>query len=322
MLLFETDDIPPADRVDAYREAAVAETGSCAIDHEPGPDGHVNKRIEAWHFDPFALYHTSGSGFRYWQTARHLRMDSWNTISIITVPAGKGGFIWNDHQQAMTPRDLTITNKSAGYWEVNWSGTGATLCLLADAAHVGPPDSMIHTAVPHIPHSPITPLLLNHMQALHRAGDHAAGGASANDLGQATLSLVRALVASVGAPSSTRRAIADETRLVRVLAYIRAHLTDPELAPARITAAHNISLRSLYRLCEDGGLSLEQWIIRRRLDGAHRDLTAPEHAHRTIDAIARTWGFTSPAHFARRFRQAYGSTPRTWRAASAPNTGD
>ncbi|MFD0475165.1 AraC family transcriptional regulator [Nonomuraea thailandensis] len=48
----------------------------------------------------------------------------------------------------------------------------------------------------------------------------------------------------------------------------------------------------------------------------------PEHAHRTIDAIARTWGFTSPAHFARRFRQAYGSTPRTWRAASAPNTGD
>ncbi|MFD0475166.1 hypothetical protein ACFQ0B_48140 [Nonomuraea thailandensis] len=139
-------------------------------------------------------------------------MDSWNTISIITVPAGKGGFIWNDHQQAMTPRDLTITNKSAGYWEVNWSGTGATLCLLADAAHVGPPDSMIHTAVPHIPHSPITPLLLNHMQALHRAGDHAAGGASANDLGQATLSSSArwwprsAHLPAPGVPSPTRPA--------------------------------------------------------------------------------------------------------------------
>ncbi|MGJ6963124.1 helix-turn-helix domain-containing protein [Streptosporangium sp. G11] len=109
---------------------------------------------------------------------------------------------------------------------------------------------------------------------------------------------------------------------MRVLAYIRAHLADPDLTPARIAAVHNISLRSLYRLCEEGGLSLEQWIIRRRLDGARRDLTAPEHAHRTIDAIARAWGFTSPAHFTRRFRHAYGTAPRAWRATAAPTTGD
>ncbi|ROO88186.1 AraC-like DNA-binding protein [Actinocorallia herbida] len=323
MLLFDTDGVPPADRVDAYREAVVTETGSCAIDHEPGADGHVHKRIKSWHFAPFALYHTSGSGFRYWQTARHLRQDSWNTVSIVTVPAGRGGFIWNDHQQDMAARDLAITNKSAGYWEVNWTGTGATLCLLADAAHVGLPDSMIHTAAPHVAHSPVTPLLLDHMRALRRGADQITEGPVADDLGQATLSLVRALIASVGAPPDTRREIAEETRFDRVLAYVRAHLTDPDLTPARVAAVHNISLRSLYRLCDEHGLGLAQWIIRRRLEGARRDLAAPEHAHRTIEAVARSWGFTSPTHFSRRFREAFATTPRAWRAtATSPTAGD
>ncbi|MFD5871115.1 helix-turn-helix domain-containing protein [Streptomyces sp. NPDC060322] len=318
MLLFDTGSIAPADRADAYREATVTETGSCAIDHEPGPDGHISKRIETWNFAPFSMYLNSGnSGFRYWQTARHLRQDSWNTVSIISQAVGQGSFIWNDHQQTMTTRDLIITNKSAGYWEINWTGPGATLCLLADAGQVGLPDRIVHAAVPHVLRSPVTPLLLHHMHGLRQGGDALASGPGADELGQATLALVRALVASVGAPEGMRREVADETRLTRILAYIRAHLADPDLTPARIAAVHNISLRSLYRLCESGGVSLEQWIIRRRLEGARRDLSAPEHTHRTIDAIARSWGFTNASHFTRRFRAAFGASPRTFRAAGA-----
>ncbi|MBC2907908.1 helix-turn-helix domain-containing protein [Streptomyces sp. PSKA01] len=66
-------------------------------------------------------------------------------------------------------------------------------------------------------------------------------------------------------------------------------------------------------MCEDGGLSLEKWIIRRRLEGARNDLAASGHSHRTIDAVARNWGFTNPAFFSRRFRQTYGTTPSQWR---------
>jgi AraC-like DNA-binding protein len=62
-----------------------------------------------------------------------------------------------------------------------------------------------------------------------------------------------------------------------------------------------------------------QWIIRRRLDGARRELAAPEHAHRTIDAICRSWGFTNPAYFSRRFRHTYGTTPRHWRRHNPNN---
>ncbi|WP_407671447.1 helix-turn-helix domain-containing protein [Parafrankia elaeagni] len=111
--------------------------------------------------------------------------------------------------------------------------------------------------------------------------------------------------------------MAEETLLVRVLAYSRAHLKDPGLTPARTAHAHGISLRTLYRLCEDGGSAIEQWVIRKRLEGTRDDLIAPEHAHRTIEAIARSWGFGSPAYFARRFRQAYGLAPSRWRHAGS-----
>jgi AraC-like DNA-binding protein len=45
---------------------------------------------------------------------------------------------------------------------------------------------------------------------------------------------------------------------------------------------------------------------------ARTDLTGTASRHRTIAAIARSWGFTSPSHFATRFRAAYGISPRDY----------
>ncbi|NGO12842.1 helix-turn-helix domain-containing protein [Streptomyces sp. HC44] len=66
-----------------------------------------------------------------------------------------------------------------------------------------------------------------------------------------------------------------------------------------------MSVRVLYRLCAQAGLSLEQWIIEQRLEGARA-------------AVARAWGFTGPSHFTRRFKTAYGVTPQQWRKALQP----
>ncbi|WP_307679960.1 helix-turn-helix domain-containing protein [Streptomyces sp. V4I2] len=56
--------------------------------------------------------------------------------------------------------------------------------------------------------------------------------------------------------------------------------------------------------------------MRRRLESARSDLAALGHSHRTIDAVARSWGFTNPTFFSRRFREAYGTTPSQWRRLS------
>ncbi|GAA3222007.1 helix-turn-helix domain-containing protein [Actinocorallia longicatena] len=315
MLVLDTADLPAAERAEAYHAAAAGESGSCSVEQETYGD-QLWKRLELWHFGPITMFATEGSGMRIWRTPRHARSDSSNTVSVITQSSGTGAFSWNGHQQHVATGSLALAHKTAGY-EYGWSGSGLSLAFMVDAERLGLPEHMVRTAIPLLSTSSITPLLLSHLRALHRDADRLSADEGADAIGDATLALTRALVASVGTRGATRRGIAEETALTRILAHVRTHLADPHLTPQRIAHAHAISLRTLYRICEEGGISLEQWIIHRRLDGARRDLAAPEHAHRAIDSIARSWGFTHPAHFSRRFRAVYGMAPREWRRSQA-----
>ncbi|MBJ8341961.1 helix-turn-helix domain-containing protein [Antrihabitans sp. YC3-6] len=90
-------------------------------------------------------------------------------------------------------------------------------------------------------------------------------------------------------------------------------MTDTELSAETIAAAHNISVRYLYKITANAEFTLAQWITNQRLLAARAELANPTSAYRSVAMIARTWGFTNPAHFSRRFRDAFGSTPREWR---------
>ncbi|WP_442819328.1 AraC family transcriptional regulator [Streptomyces sp. NBC_01236] len=62
-------------------------------------------------------------------------------------------------------------------------------------------------------------------------------------------------------------------------------------------------------------MSLEQTIIEQWLEGARSTLASPVGRTRTIGSVARAWGFTDASHFTRRFKEAYGVTPKEWRRA-------
>ncbi|WP_432128761.1 helix-turn-helix domain-containing protein [Streptomyces sp. bgisy082] len=74
-----------------------------------------------------------------------------------------------------------------------------------------------------------------------------------------------------------------------------------------------MSRRRLYAVLKGAGIRLEQWVIAGRLETACRLLVAPNHAGLPVSAVAARCGFTGPSHFTRRFRAAYGVTPREWR---------
>ncbi|MFD5739100.1 helix-turn-helix domain-containing protein [Streptomyces massasporeus] len=112
--------------------------------------------------------------------------------------------------------------------------------------------------------------------------------------------------------------------LVRLKDHILRHLADPGLAPPGIAAAHFMSVRYLHKLFQAEGVTVGEWIRTQRLERCRRDLLrSPDRGH-GVAAVARRWGFTSPSHFSRAFRAAYGMTPREWQThgLSGAGTGD
>ncbi|GGP94060.1 helix-turn-helix domain-containing protein [Streptosporangium pseudovulgare] len=101
--------------------------------------------------------------------------------------------------------------------------------------------------------------------------------------------------------------------VARVQAFIEHRLADPGLSPALVAAEHHVSVRHLQKLFEEQGLSVADWIRRRRLERCRRDLADPARNDLPVRAVAARWGFTSESHFNRAFRAAYGAPPATYR---------
>lgn len=122
--------------------------------------------------------------------------------------------------------------------------------------------------------------------------------------------LVAALLAQ---RSRASRALEDDGREVlrlRIFTYMEQRLTDPELGPDRIAAAHHISRRYLYKLLAEQGHTVSGWIRERRLAQCRRDLADPALAHLPIAAIGGRWGYPDPAYFSHAFKSVYGMSPR------------
>jgi AraC-like DNA-binding protein len=131
-----------------------------------------------------------------------------------------------------------------------------------------------------------------------------------DDLSDSLLGLLRAL--AIDGPGGARRAPSTALR-PRIKAYIEGNLHDPSLGPETVAAEHFISVRYLHKLFEPEGMTVSEWIRRKRLDHCQRDLRNPALADLPISVIAGRWGLTNGAHFSRLFRATYGCSPREFR---------
>ncbi|MEZ0446328.1 helix-turn-helix domain-containing protein [Cellulomonas sp. ICMP 17802] len=125
-----------------------------------------------------------------------------------------------------------------------------------------------------------------------------------------SIDLLRALI-SMHVADGPR---ASHPLVLRVQEYVRTHLADRDLSAATIAAAHHVSVRHLYASLSRAGVALQASIREQRLEQCRRDLRDPRSAHLTVGAIGARWGFSDASHFGRVFRDAFGTTPREWRA--------
>jgi AraC-like DNA-binding protein len=97
--------------------------------------------------------------------------------------------------------------------------------------------------------------------------------------------------------------------------HIRRNVTDPKLSVRQVSRAVGISERHLARVFADHSATVGQVISEERIRRARELLLDPARARSTITHIAAMAGFTSPSHFARAFRKAYGCSARELRRA-------
>ncbi|MCJ2087898.1 helix-turn-helix domain-containing protein [Methylobacterium sp. E-005] len=156
-----------------------------------------------------------------------------------------------------------------------------------------------------------TTLASTYVQELIRVGDRLSPDSAAR-MASIGIDLVVAGLAERIA-QEVPRSVHGNATVQRAKAYVEAHSGDATLDPPQLAAAVGVSLRRLQELFHERGRHISDYIWERRLAAAARRLADPACAHLSVGMLAYGCGFSSQAHFARRFKDRYGTTPREYR---------
>jgi AraC-like DNA-binding protein len=138
--------------------------------------------------------------------------------------------------------------------------------------------------------------------------------ATASQLSETCLSLITAALGEKLGEIAASRSSVRTALIFRAKAVIEGNLHDHQLNTERVAQRVGISPRYLQDLFHAEGTTVSEWIWRRRLERSRRDLTDPLHASDSIAQIALACGFADLGHFSRRYKEAFGTSPRDVRA--------
>ena len=105
-------------------------------------------------------------------------------------------------------------------------------------------------------------------------------------------------------------------RLNAMKVDIAEKLASSNLSVEEVAKRQGVSSRYVQMLFEQEGTTFSQYVISQRLLRAHRMLTDPRFADRSITSLAFDAGFGDLSYFNRAFRRCYGGTPSEIRAAA------
>ena len=106
--------------------------------------------------------------------------------------------------------------------------------------------------------------------------------------------------------------------LTRIRQQMQERAHDETLTPEKIAQLQGISKRYLHSLFAASGTTFSKELMSLRLERAARQLRDPQFASVSVSEIAWRCGFADASHFARRFCERSGQTPREYRRAAHP----
>ena len=312
-VLLDTETLAPGDRSEALREAFRNNTAPQIVTFSTSRP--VRHRMELFELGQAAhMLRNTGTGLNIIRGPRQVRQAAPEQLAIGLQMRGQGLLEAASKDETCEPGHLVLVDVTRPY-SFRQSVVSDHKVLLIEQPHLALPVDVVRAAAPLLKNSPLYDLVRMHLWRLCDGLGEVTPEVQAM-VGRATQELVRALIATAADDVRQREAL-QATLQLRITLYIDAHLHDPSLDAEKIAAAHNVSTRQLYKLwARTDSLPLSQWIITRRLERAHNQLADLDPALTTIAAVARGCGFVDMSHFSRRFREAYGTTPRDWRLRS------
>lgn len=123
---------------------------------------------------------------------------------------------------------------------------------------------------------------------------------------------IAALLALAGG-SQAHAFTPSEKLLNRIRQSIRDRYYEPALDAGTVAAANGISKRYLHYLFAQASSTFGDELMQVRLERAKRLLADRRYEGLRVSEVAARCGFLEPSHFTRRFRQAFGVVPTTYR---------
>lgn len=222
--------------------------------------------------------------------------------------SGKAGVDQRDRRCLLTPGDLVVYETGRPYELPFWEPYDTVVVGVPAYLFGAHADQLRQRVATPVPAERGTGALLTSML------QGVVEGAGSDAVASAQHHLATALVSLVCAAFVDAVPEEAEDPWERIQAYCLANLADPGLSVESVAAAHHVSPRYLYKLCQARGFTLARWIRTERLSRIRRDLGDPLLAERSTSAIASRWGVLDSGHLGRMLKAEFGETAREIRA--------
>jgi AraC-like DNA-binding protein len=300
------------DRFDAFQQTLVEAYGPLALSTEDAATFRGRIRFVSLGAVQLSEVHMADD-LVVRRTPRMIRGATRDYLKVF-VPLGGRCFVAQDGREAaLAPGDFVLYDNSRPY--------SATFSRQALSVMI--PRGLLRISPRHLTH--LTARRIGGQQGLgalvsallRELGNHATDSHGAGNiyLADAVLDMLSAMFAERLSSETTIDMASGRTELLlRIHAFIEAHLSEPQLDVSSVAAAHHISVRQLAKLFEGEGHTVSQWIRDRRIEHCRRDLTEAHYADKPVGSIAASWGLVNAAYFSRRFKAVHGMTPTEYRA--------
>ncbi|MGX1778408.1 AraC-like ligand-binding domain-containing protein [Nocardia brasiliensis] len=311
-IVFDTTQIPPTDRVELIREVIWDSLVRVEIQHQPEAT-RVAAQGQITDVGQLKVCSVRSNATKVRRTHSLARDEMEPSLFVGLQLSGSSMVVQGDREATLRPGDLYLFDTTMPYTLLNDHGIDQHY-FRVPRRELALPTAVVErvTALRMTAANPVVDLASAYLQRL-ATNATAASVTDADAMARPSIELIRAVIATQLGDRRLASGPLESTLELRILEYVRAHLSDHDLTAARIAHKHNISVRQLYTILARAGICLGEWIRVHRLEECRRELAQPQARRTTIAAVAHRWGFADATHFSRVFRDAYGMSPREWR---------